>query len=83
MTPEDTFTRLPDSEEGAGLAISAVLRVSEALASAAKAGGGASVAGAGEDAWARLNGMAAEFLDGGLPVPPEWLLVVPCEAFVG
>jgi hypothetical protein len=59
MTPEDTFTRLPDSD-----AVSAVLRVSEVLASAAKAGGGASFAGAGEDVWARLNGIAAEFLDG-------------------
>lgn len=62
MTPEDTFTRLPDSD--AELAVSVVPRVSEVWeASAAKAGGGASFAGAGEDTWARLNGIAAEFLD--------------------
>ena len=63
MTPEDTFTRLPDSD--AELAVSVVPRVSEVWeASAAKAGGGVSLAGAGEDVWARLNGIAAEFLDG-------------------
>ena len=47
------------------MAVSALLGVSEVLeASADKAGGGASFAGAGEDVWARLNGIAAEFLDG-------------------
>jgi hypothetical protein len=65
MTPEDTFTRLPDSDAELGAAVSAVPRVSEVVVpSAAEAGGGASFVGAGEDVWARLSGIAAEFLGG-------------------